>query len=181
MVLDEGHRIKNSVTQVSSALRTIKSEHRLILTGTPLQNSLLEMWALLAWLYPGVFTDNTQTLFKESFDLGKGKVNMDTMDNIRSLLELIMLWRMKDSPSVSLGLPPKEEILLFVPLTPIQKFWYTRLITRIDDDMLDALFTNGNLKDMPAIREGAQALEIVCKGEHLDTINGLDKTNNMGK
>jgi SWI/SNF-related matrix-associated actin-dependent regulator of chromatin subfamily A member 5 len=115
VVLDEGHKIKSSVTQISTALRNISAEYRLILTGTPLQNNLTEMWALLAWLYPDVFVENTQTLFKESFDLNKGKVNRQTMDDARRLLELVMLRRMKDTPGVNLGLPPKEEILLYVP------------------------------------------------------------------
>jgi SWI/SNF-related matrix-associated actin-dependent regulator of chromatin subfamily A member 5 len=58
------------------------------------------------------------------------------MDDARRLLELIMLRRMKDSPGVNLGLPPKEEILLYVPLTPIQRFWYTRLRASVDNAML---------------------------------------------
>ncbi|KAF2845503.1 ISWI chromatin-remodeling complex ATPase-like protein ISW2 [Plenodomus tracheiphilus IPT5] len=156
VVLDEGHKIKSSVTQISTALRTISAEYRLILTGTPLQNNLVEMWALLAWLYPTVFIDKTETLFKESFDLNKGKVNRKTMDDARRLLELIMLRRMKDSPSVDLGLPPKEEVLLYVPLTPMQKFWYTRLLTRIDDGMLNELFADGKTKEKAAIVQDRQ-------------------------
>lgn len=153
VVLDEGHKIKNNVTNISTALRNISSEYRLILTGTPLQNNLAEMWALLAWLYPDVFTDNTQELFKESFDLARGKVNKKTMDDARRLLELIMLRRMKDSPNVNLGLPPKEEVLLYVPLTPMQRFWYTRLLTRVDDGMLDDLFANGKDKEKAAMQQ----------------------------
>ncbi|KAF2032487.1 hypothetical protein EK21DRAFT_60785 [Setomelanomma holmii] len=169
VVLDEGHKIKSSVTQISTALRNISAEYRLILTGTPLQNNLLEMWALLAWLYPDVFTDNTETLFKESFDLNKGKVNRQTMDDARRLLELVMLRRMKDSAGVNLGLPPKEEILLYVPLTPMQRFWYTRLLTRVDNAMLNELFSDGKNKEKAAIQQDRQEDHAI---QQMGTVDG---------
>jgi SNF2 family DNA or RNA helicase len=150
VVLDEGHMIKSNTSQVSSALKRISSEYRLILTGTPVQNDLVELWSLLAWLFPNIFTDTTQALFKDSFDLTRGRANQQTMNDARRLLQLIMLRRMKDSPGVDLNLPPKEEVLLYVPLTPMQRFWYTRLLTRVDDAMLDDLFANGKSKEMAA-------------------------------
>ncbi|KAJ4379901.1 hypothetical protein N0V86_005085 [Didymella sp. IMI 355093] len=170
VVLDEGHKIKSNTTNISTALRNISSEYRMILTGTPLQNNLVEMWALLAWLYPDVFTENTQELFKESFDLTRGKVNKKTMDDARHLLELIMLRRMKDSPSVNLGLPPKEEILLYVPLTPMQRFWYTRLLTRVDQGMLNELFANGKEKERAALEQDKQDDALVEKMQQLETM-----------
>ncbi|KAH3963330.1 hypothetical protein HBH70_164540 [Parastagonospora nodorum] len=172
VVLDEGHKIKSSVTQISQALRNISAEYRLILTGTPLQNNLTEMWALLAWLYPDVFIENTSTLFKESFDLNKGKVNRQTMDDARHLLELIMLRRMKDSPGVNLGLPPKEEILLYVPLTPMQRFWYTRLLTRVDNAMLTELFADGKSKEKAAIEQDRKEDQLLQQVEKLQNVVG---------
>ncbi|KAL1656016.1 hypothetical protein SLS61_001580 [Didymella pomorum] len=169
VVLDEGHKIKSNTTNISTSLRNISSEYRMILTGTPLQNNLVEMWALLAWLYPDVFTDNTQDLFKESFDLTRGKVNKKTMDDARHLLELIMLRRMKDSPNVNLGLPPKEEVLLYVPLTPMQRFWYTRLLTRVDQGMLDDLFANGKEKERTALEQDKKDDALVEKMQQLAT------------
>ncbi|KAF1944416.1 ISWI chromatin-remodeling complex ATPase ISW2 [Clathrospora elynae] len=170
VVLDEGHKIKSSVTQISTALKSISAEYRLILTGTPLQNNLVEMWALLTWLYPHVFGDKTDVLFKESFDLTKGKANRQTMADARRLLELIMLRRMKDSPSVNLGLPPKEEVLLYVPLTPMQKFWYTRLLTRIDDGMLDELFADGKTKEKAAIEQDIQENKLLRCMEKVEEV-----------
>jgi SWI/SNF-related matrix-associated actin-dependent regulator of chromatin subfamily A member 5 len=174
-VLDEGHKIKSSVTQISTVLRNISSEYRLILTGTPLQNNLTEMWALLAWLYPDIFIENTQTLFKESFDLNRGKVNRQTMDDARRLLELVMLRRMKDSPSVNLGLPPKEEILLYVPLTPMQRFWYTRLLTRVDNAMLNELFADGKNKEKAAIQQDRQEDQLLQRVENLQSDSAGDQ------
>ncbi|KAF2750328.1 hypothetical protein M011DRAFT_465097 [Sporormia fimetaria CBS 119925] len=152
VVLDEGHKVKNSSSLISSALKSVSAEYRLILTGTPLQNNLTELWALLTWLYPDVFTAKTEKLFKDSFDLSRGQVNQQTMDDARGLLELIMLRRMKDSEGVDLNLPPKEEVLLYVPLTPMQRFWYTRLLTRVGDAILDDLFVNAKNKEKDALQ-----------------------------
>jgi SNF2 family DNA or RNA helicase len=168
VVLDEGHKIKNSVTGISSALKSVSAEYRLILTGTPLQNNLVEMWALLAWLYPDVFTENTQHLFRESFNLREGKVNKQTMDDARRLLELVMLRRMKDSEGVNLNLPPKEEVFLYVPLTPMQRFWYTRLLTRVGDAMLEDLFTNVQSKEKKALMEDKQEDQLYSRLEELE-------------
>ncbi|KAH8594504.1 SNF2 family N-terminal domain-containing protein [Bisporella sp. PMI_857] len=140
IVLDEGHTVKNHDSLISKSLQGLKAEYRLILTGTPLQNNLSELWALLHWLYPEVFTDNTSALFDNSFNLSKGQYSNTVLDNARHLLELIMLRRMKSSPGVELNLPPKTEVLLFVPLSPMQRFWYTRMITKADQGLLDELF-----------------------------------------
>jgi SWI/SNF-related matrix-associated actin-dependent regulator of chromatin subfamily A member 5 len=110
VVLDEGHKIKNDLSLISKALQGLRAEYRLILTGTPLQNNLTELWALLHWLYPDVFTEQTSELFRTSFDLTKGLYSNTVLDNSRRLLELVMLRRMKNSPGVDLNLPPKTEV-----------------------------------------------------------------------
>lgn len=171
VVLDEGHKIKNDLSQISMALQGLGAEYRLILTGTPLQNNLVELWALLHWLYPEVFTERSAELFKSSFDLTRGKVSTTVMDNARRLLELIMLRRMKNSPGVDLNLPPKTDVLLFVPLTPMQRFWYTRLLTRADKGLLEELFQDAKEKELEVmVKESSEAKE----WEQKDLI-GLDK------
>ena len=75
------------------------------------------------------------------------------MDDARRLLELIMLRRMKNSPSVDINLPPKHEVLLFVPMTPMQRFWYTRLLTRTDQGLLDEIFQGAKEKELKVMSE----------------------------
>ena len=156
VVLDEGHKIKNDLSLVSKALQGLGAEYRLILTGTPLQNNLVELWALLHWLYPEVFTEKTAELFKSSFNLTKGQVSTKVMDDARRFLEIIMLRRMKNSPGVDLNLPPKTEVLLYVPLTPMQRFWYMRLLTRADKGLLEELFQGAQQKEAVALEREAQ-------------------------
>ncbi|KAI9827169.1 MAG: hypothetical protein M1832_005305 [Thelocarpon impressellum] len=168
-VLDEGHKIKNDLSMISSALQGLQAEYRLILTGTPLQNNLTELWTLLHWLYPEVFTVKTAEIFRKSFNLTQGQINTTVMDDSRRLLELIMLRRMKSSPGVDLNLPPKTEVVLFVPLTPMQRFWYERLLTRADQGLLEEVFQSARDKE-----KAARTLEV--KEEQEWERKGLDET-----
>ncbi|KAI9101877.1 SNF2 family N-terminal domain-containing protein [Phlyctochytrium arcticum] len=139
VVLDEGHRIKNEDTLAAKALRGLSSQNRLLLTGTPLQNNLHELWALFHWLFPEVFTSMTVKKFNESFDLTRGMYDIGMLNNCRRLLETIMLRRMKSH--VDFDIPPKEELTLYVPLSDMQRFWYKRLLTRLDAPTLTEVMT----------------------------------------
>ena len=68
--------------------------HALLLTGTPLQNNLTELWALLNLLYPEVFT--TTAAFDEAFNIGQGKLESATLRHAHQLLQLLMLRRLKE-------------------------------------------------------------------------------------
>ena len=128
--------------------------------STPLQNNLTELWALLHWLYPEVFTEKTSDIFRTAFNLTKGHVSTSVMDDARRLLELIMLRRMKNSAGVDLNLPPKTDVILFVPLSPMQRFWYERLITRADQGLLDELFRGVMDKEKVALEMDARDEEL---------------------
>ena len=155
VVLDEGHRIKNHKTKSSKSLQSLQAEYRLILTGTPLQNNLVEMWSLFHWLLPDVFTDNTLQLFQIAFNLSKGHVDRAVLDHSRRLLELIMLRRMKSTQGVNLNLPPKQIIRLFVPLTEFQKKWYLQLLTQQSDDVLADIYKDAQTKEKDMVSNTA--------------------------
>jgi SNF2 family DNA or RNA helicase len=63
MVIDEAHRIKNEKSKLSDIVREFSTENRLLITGTPLQNNLHELWALLNFLLPNVFNSSEVSLF----------------------------------------------------------------------------------------------------------------------
>jgi len=117
---------------------SLNCQHRLLLTGTPLQNNLKELWALLHWLYPQVFTPSTGQVFSDAFDLQKSICDQNVLDASRRLLEKVMLRRLK--VDVQLDIPPKTEMTIFVPLAPMQSFWYKRLISQLDKGTLAELF-----------------------------------------
>jgi SWI/SNF-related matrix-associated actin-dependent regulator of chromatin subfamily A member 5 len=82
------------------------------LTGTPLQNNLQELWSLLHWLYPELFTLATEKKFADSFDLTKGQYDVKFLEAARGLLKLIMLRRTKQV--VDLSIPPREEMVVYL-------------------------------------------------------------------
>ena len=133
------------------------------MTGTPIQNNLNELWALLQWLYPDVFTSNTKTLFDESFNLTRGKLEASVLDNSKRLLELIMRRKMKKDADVNLKLPEKTDVLLYIPLTPMQRFWYKRLITKAEDGLLDELFNKEKGKEEGLIKADDSEVEKAIK------------------
>ena len=60
LIIDEAHRLKNEASQFSTTVRQLSTKHRLLLTGTPLQNNLHELWALLNFLLPDIFASAEQ-------------------------------------------------------------------------------------------------------------------------
>jgi len=128
LIVDEGHALKNDASQVSQALRSFHAAHKLLLTGTPLQNNLHELWALLHFLYEQEFP--TSTAFDSAFNLnGKvGSVDNERLAAASRLLQPLMLRRTKGE--VEKKLPPKLETTIHCPLSEMQLFWYKRLLLR---------------------------------------------------
>ena len=77
IIIDEAHKIKNEDSQTSKRVRQLKSKQRLLLTGTPLQNNIHELWSLLNFLLPEIFGSSDD--FDEWFDLGN-KANLELTD-----------------------------------------------------------------------------------------------------
>ena len=132
IVLDEAQRIKNEASQVGQAVRAIQSAYRLLLTGTPLQNNLRELWALMNFLYPEVFTKDLKNVFGQAFQLahdgGAGVIkDEDKMSAAHSLLSETMLRRLKVNVLKGL-IPPKTEIVVKCDLSPVQRWHYRNLL-----------------------------------------------------
>ncbi|KAG5642277.1 hypothetical protein DXG03_003054 [Asterophora parasitica] len=162
-VLDEGHKIKNSDTLISSKIQGLGSLYRLLLTGTPVQNNLLELWGLLHWLLPAVFTLASQSLFKDSFDITRGSYTISFLNAAKTLVSKIMLRRTKATVAGD-DVPPREELTVFIPLTEAQRFWTYRLLTKMDTPDLKKIFADTN---------GAT-------GQGRDVLAPLDNQNNAG-
>jgi SWI/SNF-related matrix-associated actin-dependent regulator of chromatin subfamily A member 5 len=83
-VIDEAHRIKNEKSQLSTVVREIKTHSRLLLTGTPLQNNLHELWALLNFLLPELFHDAEQ--FDDWFKIEKEEDQQEVVAQLHKVL-----------------------------------------------------------------------------------------------
>jgi SWI/SNF-related matrix-associated actin-dependent regulator of chromatin subfamily A member 5 len=126
LVLDEGHKIKDANTLIAQAVRGIHRENALILTGTPLQNNLVELWSLLNFLYPDIFVSSEP--FAQAFDITNNVVDKETLQNAQKLLSLVMLRRLKDQ--VEKLMPKKIETKVLCPLSSMQVFWYKALLMK---------------------------------------------------
>ena len=117
VIFDEAHKLKNSDSQVSQFSRQLQSRNRLLLTGTPLQNDIGELWSLLNFLMPALFQSKEQ--FEESFDFAKMDEDADQklkmVKKLHKILKPFMLRRVK--ADLTFKLPDKIEINISVPLS----------------------------------------------------------------
>ena len=142
LIIDEAHRIKNENALLSKNVRLLESKFRILVTGTPLQNNLHELWALLNFLLPDIFSSSSD--FDEVFGMGgdkegegeenKEKVeedieerNAEIVQQLHRILKPFLLRRTK--AEVERSLPPKKEIHIKVGLTELQKRLYKKLLT----------------------------------------------------
>ncbi|KAL9188329.1 hypothetical protein ACHAXT_006707 [Thalassiosira profunda] len=128
LIIDEAHRLKNEASTFSRIVRTLETRFRLLLTGTPLQNNLHELWALLNFLVPDVFASAEQ--FDEWFnlDIDDDQEKNKLISQLHKILRPFMLRRLK--ADVEKSLPPKSETILFTGMSAMQKKLYKDILMR---------------------------------------------------
>jgi superfamily II DNA or RNA helicase len=123
LIVDEGHRLKNSSSKLFSLLNSLSFQHRVLLTGTPLQNNIGEMYNLLNFLQPASFPSLSS--FEEKFN------DLTTAEKVEELKKLVaphMLRRLKKDAMQNI--PPKTERMVPVELTSIQAEYYRAMLTK---------------------------------------------------
>ncbi|CAI9781032.1 unnamed protein product [Fraxinus pennsylvanica] len=151
VVVDEGHRLKNSKCKLVKELKQLPIENKLLLTGTPLQNNLAELWSLLNFILPDIFSSHEE--FESWFDFS-GKCNNEALKEeleekrraqvvakLHAILRPFLLRRMKSD--VEQMLPRKKEIILYATLTAHQKNFQDHLINRTLEDHLRETVDSG--------------------------------------
>ncbi|CAF1423979.1 unnamed protein product [Rotaria sordida] len=133
-ILDEGHKIRNPDAQITTACKSFRTPHRLILSGSPMQNNLRELWSLFDFVFPGKL--GTLPTFMEYFAIpitrgGYANANPIEVQTaykcaciLRDTIKKYLIRRIKSEQNVVLQLPTKNEQVLFCRLTKVQKYIY---------------------------------------------------------
>ncbi|KAG3108247.1 putative global transcription activator [Phytophthora idaei] len=174
LLIDEAHRVKNENSKLSRVVREFKVEHRLLITGTPLQNNLHELWALLNFLLPDVFSDSED--FDAWFNVDEQEGQENVIKKLHTILRPFLLRRLK--ADVEHSLPPKIETKLYVGLSEMQREWYMRVLHR-DATHLNAIGGSDRVRllnilmqlrkvcNHPYLFEGAEPGPPYQEGPHL--------------
>ncbi|XP_041060491.1 chromodomain-helicase-DNA-binding protein 6 isoform X1 [Carcharodon carcharias] len=162
VVIDEAHRLKNRNCKLLEGLKLMALEHKVLLTGTPLQNTVEELFSLLNFLEPVHFP--SESTFMEEF----GDLKTDEqVKKLQAVLKPMMLRRLKDD--VEKNLAPKEETIIEVELTNIQKKYYRAILER----NFSFLAKGANQANMPNLLNTMMELRKCCNHPYL--INGAEE------
>ncbi|XP_008803891.1 chromatin structure-remodeling complex protein SYD-like isoform X2 [Phoenix dactylifera] len=172
IIIDEGHRIKNASCKLNADLKHYQSSHRLLLTGTPLQNNLEELWALLNFLLPNIFnsSEDFSQWFNKPFE-GSGDNNPDEallseeenlliINRLHQVLRPFVLRRLKHK--VENELPEKIERLIRCEASAYQKL----LMKRVEEN----LGSIGNSKGR-SVHNTVMELRNICNHPYLSQLH----------
>lgn len=131
LVVDEAQNIKNPKTAQTKAILKLAANHRLALTGTPIENRLLDLWSIFNFLNPGYLGKESQ--FRQSFEAPIQK-NSDAARSttLKKLVEPFILRRVKTDPTIIQDLPDKVEQKLFCNLTKEQASLYEAVVRDVE-------------------------------------------------
>ena len=136
VILDEGHKIRNPQSEITRLCKEYTTCHKIILSGSPIQNNLQELWSLFDFIYPGklgelqVFLEQFSVPITQGGYTNASKIQVQTAYKcacvLRETIGPYLLRRLKSD--VKINLPNKNEQVLFCKLTPVQEELYTNFL-----------------------------------------------------
>jgi SNF2 family DNA or RNA helicase len=132
-VLDEAQTIKNPDTRAAKAIRALGVRRRVALTGTPIENSVMDIWSIEEFLNPGFLGD--RKTFRERFDkpLSLKSASLKRSEKLAHALEPFVMRRVKSDPEIAVELSAKEEIREYCTLTQAQRLEYEIALSEFRD------------------------------------------------
>jgi hypothetical protein len=134
---DEAQAIKNPVSRTAKALRRIPADARFALTGTPVENRLVDLWALLDWTTPGLLGPLERFRREVAVPVERDR-DPDAAETLARLVRPFLLRRRKADPDIAPDLPPKTETDRVVPLTTEQATLYRATVAEVMDQVAEA-------------------------------------------
>lgn len=155
IILDEGQQIKNPDSKAAKAARALPGSNRLVLTGTPIENRLLDVWSLMGFAMPGILGD--RKYFRENFDKRK---DGHSQTRLTARLRPFLLRRTKGE--VALDLPPKIEEDVYSEMEETQAKLYQAEMERIQKILLGIESDESLRKNSFVILQGLMRLRQIC-------------------
>ena len=155
LILDESQYIKNSTSKTYKAIMKLQAKHRLVITGTPIENSLSDLWSQMNFLNPGIF--GNLAFFKRSFITPIEKhASQEQQEKLQLMIRPFVLRRKKDE--VAKDLPPLVEQVVYCPLTGKQKKMYEEEKSAIRNSILASIEEEGIGKSSIVVLQGLTKL-----------------------
>ena len=159
VVLDESQNIKNPVSMNAQAVRSLNAQHRLALSGTPVENNLNELWSQFAFLNPGML--GSERSFSENFSKPIERfADESTSTALKQLIFPFILRRTKEI--VATELPPKVESTVYCDMDADQRRAYDHWRQYYRESILSSIETVGLQKSKIKVLEGLMRLRQVC-------------------
>ncbi|MFW5436133.1 DEAD/DEAH box helicase [Paenibacillus apiarius] len=134
LCLDEAQNIKNPYAKQSVAIRKLDAHHRIALTGTPMENRLIELWSIMDFLNPGYL--GTLSQFRRTYVNPIERTHdAEWTMLVQRLVQPFLLRRLKKDPEIQLHLPEKNESKVYVPLTAEQASVYEQTLQQLFGDL----------------------------------------------
>lgn len=159
IILDESQAIKNPASNISKAVRELQSKHRLILTGTPIENSTMDLWSQMSFINPGLL--GHQNFFRKQFQIPIEKQNSDEKTNkLYSLIKPFIMRRQKSQ--VAKDLPKKVENIHYSTMTTLQEEMYEEIKNQYRNQILSYIETHGLGKSQMVLLQGLMKLRLIA-------------------
>lgn len=164
LILDESHAIKNPVSKISKAVNELNVQHKLTLTGTPIENSLTDLWSQMNFLNPGLL--GSYSFFKQEYVLPIEKYNQETkIPELKKLIGPYILRRTKEE--VAPELPELTEQILTCEMSKKQRQLYENIRSQYKSQILDNIEKEGINKNRFAILKGLMELRLIANHPRL--------------
>jgi SNF2 family DNA or RNA helicase len=167
-IIDEAQYIKNHKTKTAKSIKAIRAKYRLALTGTPIENNLMELWSIFDFLMPGFLGSDSE--FKARYDTPIMKNN--DVSALNSLLGRIRPFVLRRTKKEMLKeLPPKMEQVSYAHLTPDQLALYTSVLEQVKSNVFAIVEQKGFEHSQIEILAALTRLRQICNHPALLTIN----------
>jgi SNF2 family DNA or RNA helicase len=159
MILDESQAIKNPKSQVSRSVRQVKADSRIVLTGTPIENSITDLWSQMSFVNPGILGNQSQ--FKKRFIVPiEKKKDEETLQQLRTLISPFILRRTKSE--VARDLPEKVEQVVYCDMTEDQKSMYEEVKSGYRNGLLKLVKDEGMKSHKLNVLQGLTQLRLIA-------------------